>query len=76
MAECSYIGSSIFGNIINSKLLGDKIDESSGVIGIVVDRNCNFDQSSCPGSCCSSLKLADDEVPSILFSEVDLSVES
>ena len=75
MGECSYISSSIFGNIINFKLLGDEIDKSGGVIGIVVGGNCNFDQSDCPESCYFSLKSADDEIPFILFSEVDLSVE-
>ena len=41
--EGSYVGGSIFGNIVNSKLLGDEVNEGGGVIVIVISRDRNFD---------------------------------
>ena len=43
LMEGSYVGGSIFGNIVNSKLLGDEVNEGGGVIVIVISRDRNFD---------------------------------
>ena len=43
LAEGSYVGGSIFGDIMNSELLGDEINESGRIIGIVIGRDCNLD---------------------------------
>ena len=43
LAEDSYVGGSIFGDVVNSELFGDEVDESDGVIGTVIVRDCNFD---------------------------------
>ena len=41
--EGSYIGGSIFDDVMNSELLDNEINESGRVIGIVVVRDCNLD---------------------------------
>ena len=38
-----YVGGSIFGDVMNSELLGNEINESGKVIVIVVGRDCNLD---------------------------------